>query len=306
MVDFSGIQHAFESGLSAAAEAGKQVSRGIGDGAAAVARAGQEVARNVGNGTGNAINGAANVGKEVAKTAGGVVNAASNGMGELGNIVKQASAKMNQEQLLEILELCYGKAVDGIPRVDKSVDELVSDYSSRYPTARKAAEALVANHLVKCTASGVATSFGGVATLPLTVSANVVSVLYFQLRMIAAVAKLGGYDPKTDQVRTMAYVCLAGQSANEVLKSAGVQFGTRFTKASIMKVSGKTITKINRAVGFRLVTRMGKTGVINLHRLVPVVGGIIGGGVDLATTKIIADNAMKMFIAELPDPPAQA
>ena len=118
MVDFSGIQHAFESGLSAAAEAGKQVSRGIGDGAAAVARAGQEVARNVGNGTGNAINGAANVGKEVAKTAGGVVNAASNGMGELGNIVKQASAKMNQEQLLEILELCYGKAVDGIPRVD--------------------------------------------------------------------------------------------------------------------------------------------------------------------------------------------
>ena len=193
-------------------------------------------------------------------------------------IVKQASAKMNQEQPLEILELCYGKA----------------------------AEALVANHLVKCTASGVATNCGGVATLPLTVSANVVSVLYFQLRMIAAVAKLGGYDPKTDQVRTIAYVCLAGQSANEVLKSAGVQFGTRFTKASIMKVSGKTITKINRAVGFRLVTRMGKTGVINLHRLVPVVGGIIGGGVDLATTKIIADNAMKMFIAELPDPPAQA
>lgn len=221
-------------------------------------------------------------------------------------IVKQASAKTNQEQLLEILELCYGKAVDGIPRVDKSVDELVSDYSSRYPTARKAEEALVANHLVKCTASGVATSFGGVATLPLTVSANVVSVLYFQLRMIAAVAKLGGYDPKTDQVRTMAYVCLAGQSANEALKSAGVQFGTRFMKASIMKVSGKTITKINHAVGFRLVIRMGKTGVINLHRLVPVVGGIIGGGVDLATTKIIADNVMKMFIAELPDPPAQA
>lgn len=294
--DFSGVQRAFESGLSAAADAGKQVSRGIGDGAAAVAQVGQEVARNVGKGAAIAADGVAKASKGVAKATGGVVDAASNGMGELGKIVKQASTKMNQEQLMEILELCYGKAVDGIPRVDKSVEELASDYSSRYPTARKAAEALVANHLVKCTASGVATSFGGVATLPLTVSANVVSVLYFQLRMIAAVAKLGGYDPKTDQVRTMAYVCIAGQSAKDVLKSAGVQFGKRFTKSSIMKVSGKTMTKINRAVGFRLVTRMGTTGVINLHRLVPVVGGIIGGGFDLAATKVIADNAMKMFI----------
>ena len=40
----------------------------------------------------------------------------------------------------------------------------------------------------------------------------------------------------------------------------------------------------------------GEEGVINLVKLVPVIGGVIGGGFDAASTKVIADNAYKMFI----------
>ena len=61
-------------------------------------------------------------------------------------------------------------------------------------------------------------------------------------------------------------------------------------------ISGATMTKINQAVGFRLITKFGETGVINMGKAVPVVSGIIGGGFDLVSTKIIANNACRIFL----------
>ena len=41
---------------------------------------------------------------------------------------------------------------------------------------------------------------------------------------------------------------------------------------------------------------IGEKGAINLVKLVPVAGGLVGGGVDIASTKTIAKVAYKMFI----------
>lgn len=56
------------------------------------------------------------------------------------------------------------------------------------------------------------------------------------------------------------------------------------------------LQKINKLVGFRFITKAGEKGVVNLTKCLPVVGGIVGGGFDIATTKIIANNAYKLFI----------
>lgn len=44
----------------------------------------------------------------------------------------------------------------------------------------------------------------------------------------------------------------------------------------IKKIPGSTITKINQKVGFRLLTKFGNTDVVNLGKMVPLVGGVIG------------------------------
>ena len=46
----------------------------------------------------------------------------------------------------------------------------------------------------------------------------------------------------------------------------------------------------------KLFTKFGENGVINIGKTVPIIGGIIGGGLDFAETKIIADRAYNMFI----------
>ena len=211
-------------------------------------------------------------------------------------LVDKSKTVITQEQMQSILDSCYDKSINGIPGVSKSVDQLVSDYLSKNKTPELAAKSLINNQLVKCTTSGFLTSMGGLITLPVAVPANVASVLYVQMRMIAAIAKIGGYDPADDQVQTLVYACLTGQAIGDVLKSAGVKVGNKLALSGINKITGATLTKINQAVGFRLITKFGETGIINLGKLVPVVGGIVGGGFDYVTTKAIAKNAYKAFI----------
>ena len=116
--------------------------------------------------------------------------------------------------------------------------------------------------------------------------------------MIVALAAMGGYDTKSDEVQTLGYLCLVDTSITDIVKSAGVQVANKVSMSMLKKLPGSICTRINRMVGFRLITKFGEKGVINLWKIVPVVGGVVGGGFDFVGTKIIADRAYKMFILE--------
>ncbi len=55
--------------------------------------------------------------------------------------------------------------------------------------------------ILKCTTSGFLTSLDGAITMPVAIPANVASVLYVQMRMIAATVYMMGYDLNSDQVQ---------------------------------------------------------------------------------------------------------
>lgn len=120
--------------------------------------------------------------------------------------------------------------------------------------------------------------------------------MYVQMRMIACLAYMGGYDTDSDQVQTLVYACLAGISIDQILKQAGIQFGNKFVMAMVRKIPGEVLTKINQKVGFRFLTKFGTKGIINIGKTVPVIGGVIGGGFDFVETRVIAKRAYKMFI----------
>ena len=147
-----------------------------------------------------------------------------------------------------------------------------------------------------CTTSGFLTGFGGIITLPVTLPANVTSVLYVQMRMIACIAYMSGYELNSDQTQTFVYACLAGVSVNEIIKQASIKFGVKFAQSMIKKIPGKVLTKINQKVGFRFITKFGEKGIINLGKLVPGVGAVIGGSIDFAETKAISKRAYKWFM----------
>lgn len=106
---------------------------------------------------------------------------------------------------------------------------------------------------------------------------------------------MADYELDSDQTQTFIYACLAGVAVNGLLKQAGIKFGVKFTNGLIKKIPGKVLTKINQKVGFRFITKFGTKGIVNLGKLLPGVGAIVGGGLDLVETKIIAERAYKWF-----------
>ena len=193
------------------------------------------------------------------------------------------------------LDWAYDKAVNGVKGLD-TAQEIAESYMKESNNSINNANSLIRWQNSKAITSGFITGLGGVMVMPVTLPANITSVLYIQLRMIAAIAYMGGYDLKDDKVRTIVYACLCASAVSDILKRAGVDVGKKLTLSTIKNLSGTIITKINQAVGFRLLTKFGSKGIINLGKLVPVVGGIIGGTFDGVTTNIIGNTARKYFL----------
>lgn len=203
---------------------------------------------------------------------------------------------MNREEILNTLDALYDKVLRGLPPKREGAVAMAERYLRKNDSVDDAAMALINDHIGRCTATGFVLGLGGLVTMPVTIPANIAGVLYFQLRMIAGVAYMGGYDVYSPQVRMLTYVCLAGISIQSVLKNTGVKIGTRITKTVVAKIPAKLTATINRSVGYRLFTKLGSRSAFSVGKAVPVVGGIVSGSLDLVETRLIAERAYNMFI----------
>ena len=97
-------------------------------------------------------------------------------------------------------------------------------------------------------------------------------------------------------MQTLIYVCLTGTAISDVVKQAGIKIGEKTLTAALKKLPGAALVKINQRVGFRLITKFGEKGVVNLGKMVPLAGGVIGDTFDMASKSVIAKNAIKPFI----------
>lgn len=203
--------------------------------------------------------------------------------------------ELTESKIMQALDWAYEKAVDGLPGLD-SASELAKDYLATDDDLVDQVNSLIRWQNTKAGTSGFLTGLGGFVVMPVTIPANITSVMYVQVRMIAAIAHMGGHNLHDDRVKTLVYACLTGNAGKDILKDMGIVVGTKLTTNAIKNISGKTITAINQKVGFRLLTKFGEKGVINLGKAVPLVGGIIGGTVDSIATNTIGNIARDTFV----------
>ena len=177
--------------------------------------------------------------------------------------------ELTQSKMMDLLNWSYEKAVNGVAGLDSAYD-LANDYMKTNDSLYNQANSLIRWQNTKAGTSGFLTGLGGIITLPIAIPANVASVMYVQIRMIAAIAHMGGHNLNDDRVRSLVFVCLTGNAAKDILKDIGIVVGKKIAQNSIKNISGKTITAINQKVGFRLLTKFGEKGVINLGKAIPL------------------------------------
>lgn len=203
---------------------------------------------------------------------------------------------LNEKAMIKALDWAYEKAVTGgIPGTSDAY-ELADEFLKKKGDLNDQIGTLIRWQNTKSATSGFLTGLGGVVTLPAAIPANLASVLYIQLRMIAAIAIMSGRDVKEDEVRTMAYLCLCGNGVTDILKDLGIVIGKKAAYSALRKLPGKVLININKKVGFRLLTKFGTKGVINLSKMIPLIGGVTGAVFDGVSTNIVGNTARKMFV----------
>ena len=202
---------------------------------------------------------------------------------------------LTQSTIVKAMDWAYDKAVAGIGGFD-SAEDIAADYLKQNGSLRDKANSLIRWQNAKAGTSGFVTGLGGLITLPVTLPANITSVLYVQIRMIAAIAKMGGYDLKDDRVKSLVFCCLVASSASDVLKQTGIAIGNKLALNAIKNISGVTLKQINQNVVFMLFTIFGEIGLVNFGKAIPLLGGVVGALFDIFSTNTIGNVARDTFL----------
>ena len=189
--------------------------------------------------------------------------------------------------------LCQAR--DGIGPLSPA-SSLADEYKRKsYGSDAERVQALIRSAVARNAATGFVGGLGGALTLPITVPTSALASLVIQARMVAAIAEIYGHDPKDDQVQTAILLCMVGTAMEDVLKRVGITLGRKAALNRLHTVPGKLLSEINKRVGFRLLTKFGEKGVVNVAKLVPLVGGTVGGTFDGATCYMVGQAADRAF-----------
>jgi hypothetical protein len=177
-----------------------------------------------------------------------------------------------------------------------SAERLAADHLGKSANVDEAIDSLIQWQKIRAGSTGFVTSLGGFALMPVTLPVNLAASYILSVNTVAAIAYLRGYNVQSHQVRTAVLLCLVGSEAEGLLKNVGIQIGEKTFRNLLKSVPGRALREINQKVGFRLLTKTGERGVINLSKLMPVVGGLIGGTIDILFVHSCAKAAKTHFV----------
>ena len=193
-----------------------------------------------------------------------------------------------------LVERLMDLGIDGGGRIDSAT--LIADKArSTRPDAESAIDAVVGRHLKMAAAGGFVTGLGGFVTLPVALPLNVAEFYLVATRMVASIACLRGYDLRQPEVRSAVMLALVGADADDLLAKAGLTPGERLATLAAERLPGPALMLVNKGVGFRLLSTLGRKGAQRFGKGVPFLGGAVGAGIDTFLLRRIADHARHEF-----------
>ncbi|MFT2937620.1 hypothetical protein [Enterobacter sp. 03-F-08-SI-ECC] len=196
--------------------------------------------------------------------------------------------KHNPRSIQAMMGWLYDKAVSGIAGIE-SAETLAERYlADAKGDVTKAAHAMIRWESVKAGSTGFLSGVGGVVAMPVTLPLNITSVLFLQTRLVAAIACLGKRNLADERIRALAGLCLCGNAAKALLQEVALQAMEDWTRPFTQRIVEKTLVLMAARAGMR-------TGG-QFIRLVPLVGGVVSGAVDVTTTSMIGRIACTTFL----------
>jgi hypothetical protein len=216
---------------------------------------------------------------------------------EVAKVDDSATAGAAVGAATRLIERLMDVGIDGKGPFDSA--QKVADVAiAGHPGPERAIDAIVRSHLRLAAAGGFATSLGGFVTMPIALPANVIGFYVVATRMVAGIASIRGYDIRKPEVRSAVLLALVGADADDLLNKfsplPGVSTG-RVANLAVQRLPGPALMAVNKGIGFRLLNQVGKKSLTRFGKAVPLVGGVVGAGVDCFLLNRLADHARQEF-----------
>jgi hypothetical protein len=172
-------------------------------------------------------------------------------------------------------------AIDGYGRLPGAKTLAAKHLQRHSGSVDDAIDSIIEAHIRLASAQGFATNIGGIAAVAIAVPANLVGVAVLQVRMVAAIAHLRGYDVNDNRVRTALVMCLLGgeQIAERIVE--GKLPTSPMTVATAPMFDPELDRRVAEEVTGGLASRVGGRGMaLMVTKRVPLLGGGIGAVMD--------------------------
>ena len=216
----------------------------------------------------------------------------SNLADEVGKVLAKGGPQIGGTMMRSLLEA----AIDGVGKLP-SAKAAAAKNLVKAGDADSAIDALMTTHVSLATAQGFLTNLGGLPAMAVGLPANIAAVAFVQLRLVATIAHLRGYDVDAPGVRTAVALCLLGEDGVAKLVEKGDLPSTPLAIATAPMFDATLSDQITDRVFGELTSRIGgRHAAFMVARRIPLLGGGGAGDLDAWSTRDIGAYAAKQFV----------
>ena len=204
--------------------------------------------------------------------------------------------KFDKQKLQSFLCTIYDLTVSGSLPTSDSARQLAAKYMKMPGSLEQRIDKLIRSQISWGVCSGFLSGFGGLAAMLFVLPLNIVSVMFIEVRLIAAIAIMCGCDPDDRRVKTLVTACLIGEGAVDLVKSVTLNT-IRLSAGKIIDTLNKqALRRIEEKAVQRVFERFSKALAPKIIRAVPLAGGIFGGAIDGLAVVASGKAAKKVFL----------
>lgn len=195
-----------------------------------------------------------------------------------------------------LVERLLDVGIDGKGPFDSAHDVAATALKHARGDTEEALKIIRRDHRQIGAVGGFVTGLGGFFTMPISLPANVLEFYLVGTRLTAATAKVRGYDIDQPEIRSAVLLTLTGADSDDLLRKAGLQAtGGKLSALAVDRLPAPALMVLNKAIGFRLLGRIGSSSFARLGRLLPFLGGVVGAAIDVYLLNRIGRQAAKEF-----------
>lgn len=183
-----------------------------------------------------------------------------------------------------VLKSLYPRVIDGVPLLGTPADAVLKFTDKK--TGELKVDAMIGYYAMLSGATGFVTGLPGFLLLPIALPADLIGNAALQMHMVAALAVASGEDLSKAETRDRVFDCLLAHMGDrgkntedeEIAKRGAAKLGER----AVRYATKRALKAVGRRVG--------------LGRVIPLVGGILGGSSDATMTHHVGRTAEHEFL----------